>query len=328
VPPGSQDRLPLFGLIPGIDKPACRIVQSAAMMKHRNEDRAFALFDAIFDAGGNCYDTAHIYGQGDSERTLGRWIRSRNVRAQIVLIDKGAHPDGDRPRVNPADITRDLLLSLERLQTDHIDLYLLHRDDPAVPVGPIVEALHSHYQSGLIRAFGGSNWTTERLAAANAFAARHGLRPFVASSPHFSLAQQVAPPWPGCVSIATAADSPARAWYRQHDVALICWSVLAGGWLSGRLTEANQTDFDAQIFMPTYTSDANWQRLRRARQLAGERGLSVAQVALAFVLSQPERPFAVLAAQTATEFREALAAIHVTLTDRDRDWLEHGDAAP
>jgi aryl-alcohol dehydrogenase-like predicted oxidoreductase len=314
----------VFGRIPGIDKPVCRIVQSATMMKQRNEDRAFALFDAVFEAGGNCYDTAHIYGKGDSERTLGRWITSRNVRAQIVLIDKGAHPDGDRPRVTPADITRDLQLSLERLQTDHIDLYLLHRDDPAVPVGPIIEVLHSHCQSGLIRAFGGSNWTTERLAAANAFAARHGLRPFVASSPHFSLARQVAPPWPGCVSI--AADRLARAWHQQHHVALICWSVLAGGWLSGRLTEANQADFDAELFMPTYRSDANWQRLRRARQLAGERGLSVAQIALAFVLSQPERPYAVLAAQTATEFREAMAAAYVTLTDRDRDWLEHGDA--
>lgn len=295
------------------------------MMKQRDEDRAFALFDAVLEAGGNCYDTAHIYGRGDSERTLGRWIRSRNVRAQIVLIDKGAHPDGSRPRVNPADITHDLMLSLERLQTDHIDLYLLHRDDPAVPVGPIVEILHSHWQSGLIRAFGGSNWTTARLAAANAFATRHGLRPFVASSPHFSLARQVAPPWPGCVSI--AADQAARAWYRQHDVALICWSVLAGGWLSGRLTEANQADFDAELFMRTYTSDANWQRLRRARQLADERGLSVAQVALAFVLSRAERPFVVLAAQTASEFRSALAAFDVTLTDRDRDWLEHGAGA-
>jgi aryl-alcohol dehydrogenase-like predicted oxidoreductase len=318
----------LHGRIPGIDKPACRIVQSATMMKSRNEDHAFALFDAIFEDGGNCYDTAHIYGRGDSERTLGRWLRSRGVREQIVLIDKGAHPDGDRPRVTPADITADLLLSLDRLRTGYIDLYLLHRDDPTVPVGPIVETLHSHYAAGLIRAFGGSNWTTERLAAANSYAASHGLRPFVASSPHFSLAQQVVPPWPGCLSIATPADGPARAWYRRHDVVLICWSVLAGGWLSGRVTEANQAGFKAQIFMPVYTSDANWQRLRRARQLAHERTLSVAQVALAFVLSQPERPFAVLAAQTATEFREALAAVHVTLSERDRAWLERGEAAP
>src|SRR5690606_6316038 len=118
------------------------------------------------------------------------------LRDKVVIVGKGAHLNRDRRRVTPWDITSDLYDSLARFQTDCIDLYLLHRDDPDFPVGPIVEVLNEHLRAGRIGAFGASNWTVERIQAANAYAAEHGLEPFVASSPNLSLADQIKEPWP------------------------------------------------------------------------------------------------------------------------------------
>src|SRR5690606_27782491 len=126
----------------------------------------------------------------------------------------------------PYDITADLFDSLARMQTDYIDIYLLHRDDPDVPVGPIVEILNEHHQAGRIHAFGGSNWSHERIREANEYAAAHGLTPFVASSPNFSLAEQIQEPWAGCLSIGGRKGAAARDWYRQNQIALFTWSSL------------------------------------------------------------------------------------------------------
>src|SRR5437660_3499940 len=190
-----------YGSVPGIDKPISRLVEGTVMIESAKLAESFALLDGVFELGCTTFDTAHVYGSGDNERTVGRWIRERGLREKIVLIGKGAHPNSDRQRVTPWDISSDLYDSLARLQTDYIDLYLLHRDNPAVAVGPIVEVLNEHLAAGRIRAFGGSNWTPERLQQANTYAIEHGLTPFAASSPNFSLADQVQPPWAGCLSI-------------------------------------------------------------------------------------------------------------------------------
>src|SRR5215510_6928430 len=113
--------------------------------------RAAELLDKFLEAGGNNVDTAHIYGFGDSEKTLGKWIHESGRRNDLVLITKGCHPAVNREdifgspwisRLTPEAIQADLSESLERLQTDCIDLYLLHRDDESVPVGPIIERLN------------------------------------------------------------------------------------------------------------------------------------------------------------------------------------------
>src|SRR5690606_21816246 len=119
-----------------------RIVQGTVMISPDDQDAANDLLDAVYEHGGRTIDTAHGYGGGKSERALGAWLASRGVRDEIVILGKGAHPYDGRKRVTPEDITSDLHESLERMGIDVIDLYVLHRDDPDLPVGPIVEILN------------------------------------------------------------------------------------------------------------------------------------------------------------------------------------------
>jgi aryl-alcohol dehydrogenase-like predicted oxidoreductase len=319
-----------YGRVPGVDKPVARIVQGTVMIRSEEEgqeERSLALLDEVFAQGGTTFDTAHQYGGGDCERTLGRWVRDRGLREEVVVIGKGAHHNEDRKRVTPFDITADIYDSLARLDFGHIDLYLLHRDDPSVPVGPIVEVLNEHKEEGRIHAFGGSNWRPERLREANDYARENGLTPMVASSPNLSLAVQVEEPWPDCVSISGHKED--RRWYEETRMPLFTWSSLAGGFFSGRFTRDNLDAFEAyldRICVETYCYEENFGRLDRAGVLASEKGLTVPQVALAYVLAQPLEVFALVGCNTAEEFRANVEAGAVVLTPEEIAWLENGDA--
>ncbi len=314
-----------YGSVPGIDKPVSRLVQGTVMISSQELDRSFALLDGIFAQGCNTFDTAHQYGNGDSERVLGRWIEARGLRDKVVIITKGAHHNHDRRRVTPWDITSDLYDSLARLRTDSIDLYLLHRDDPTVPVEPIVEVLNAHLSAGRIKAFGGSNWSVERLMEANKYARANNLTPFAVSSPNLSLAEMVEEPWPGCVSIGGARGRKARAWYQATQMPVFAWSSLAGGFFSGRFTRDNLATMTHpldKVCVHAYCYEQNFKRLDRAQALARQRGLTTAQVALAYVLSQPLNVFALVGCNTVAEFAENLAASEIKLTSEELAQLE------
>jgi len=314
-----------YGTIPGIAKPVSRLVQGSIMISSSNVPECFYLLDSILDMGCNTFDTAHVYGSGDNERTFGRWLRERGNRDKVNIIGKGAHLSQDRKRVTPWDITSDIYDSLARFKIDHIDIYLLHRDDPDFPVGPIVETLHEHKKAGRILAYGGSNWSHERVAEANAYAAAHGLDPFVASSPNFTLAVQNQPPWEGCISISAADAKPARDYYANLNMPLFTWSSLAGGFFSGRLRRDNLESFETyldKLAVTTYASEENFRRLDRVQQLADEKGLSIPQVATAYVMSYPLNIFALVGCQTADEFKANMAASEIRLTAAEMAWLE------
>jgi aryl-alcohol dehydrogenase-like predicted oxidoreductase len=147
--------------IGGLKKPVSVVGlgTSTAAFSPENSDKAADLLEAFLDAGGNCIDTAHIYGFGNSERALGRWFAETGRRNEVVLITKGCHPVVDPddvfakpwlPRVTPEAIHADLGESLDRLQTDQIELYLLHRDDESQAVGPLIEALNEEQERGRI----------------------------------------------------------------------------------------------------------------------------------------------------------------------------------
>lgn len=321
----SEQRI-RYGQVPGIAKPVARIVQGATMIGDPlNDAQSFALLDGAFALGGNTIDTAHGYNAGESERVIGRWMRGRGVRDQIVLISKGAHPNRDRRRLTPFDITSDLYDSLARLQTDYLDLYFLHRDDPAAPVEPVIEVLNEHRRAGRLRAFGCSNWGSHRIRAANLYARANGLEPFVASSPQFSLAEQVQEPWPNCITISGAAGEAERSWYAREGMALFAWSPLAGGFFSGRFRRDNLETFEREldrVCIRAYASEANFKRLDRVRIVAEERGLTVAQVALAYVMNQPMNLFAVVGPSGAERFRANVEAGAIRLTAQEMAWLD------
>jgi aryl-alcohol dehydrogenase-like predicted oxidoreductase len=232
-------------------------------------------------------------------------MADRGLREQVVIISKGCHHNADRRRVTPFDLASDLHDSLARLRTDYIDVYLLHRDDSDVPVGPVVEAFNEHLQAGRIRAFGGSNWTHQRIAEANAYAWAHGLTPFTASSPNYGLADQIADPWgPGCVSISGPTNRGARAWYGANGMPVMAYSSLARGLFSGRITAEN------------------FERLRRALLLAEEKGASVPQIVLGFMFASPLDVFPIVGAANGDEFRENVEAFDLALTAEERAWLD------
>jgi aryl-alcohol dehydrogenase-like predicted oxidoreductase len=314
-----------YGNVPGIDKPISRLVQGTIMIRSEREAECFALLDAVLEMGCTTFDTAHGYGGGDVERTVGKWVRERGVRDEIVIIGKGAHHNQDRQRVTPFDITADIHDSLARFGFDFIDLYLLHRDDPSQPVGPIVETLNEHKAAGRIGVFGGSNWSIARLEEANAYAAARGLEGFTASSPNFSLAEQAKPPWPNCITLSGPQAAADRAWYEANRMPLFTWSSLAGGFFSGRFRRDNLDEFDSyldKLCVETYCFEDNFRRLDRVMELAEAKGMSIPQIATAYVLSVPLNIFALVGCWTPDEFRENLAAAQVKLTPVEIAWLE------
>ena len=311
-----------FGTVAGIDKPVSRVVMGTMIITAREMDRSLALLDAAVAEGYNALDGAHIYGGGESERAMGQWMQSRNCREQVVVITKGCHPNGDRARVTPFDLAADLHDSLARLKTGYIDLYMLHRDNPAVPVGEIVDALNEQLRAGRIRAFAGSNWSHERLAEGNAYARRRGLPGFAASSPNYSLAIAFDAAWTGCTSARGPGAVGAEEWYRTTQTPLFAWSSLARGLFSGRTDRTNaETTMDAGG-RRAFAYEENFKRLDRANLLAKEKGCTVTQIALAWIMTGPLNVYALTGAASREECRANAAALEIPLTARERDWLD------
>lgn len=314
-----------YGTVQGVDKPIARLVQGTVMLSSKELERSLQLLDEVFEAGGSAFDLAHHYGSGDCERVMGKWLDARGVRDQVVILTKGAHHSMDRRRVTPFDITADLFDSLARLKTDHVDLYVLHRDDPNAPVGPIVEILNQHQRAGRIRAFGGSNWSIERIQAANEYARAHGLVPFAVSSPHFSLAEQVQAPWDGCVTISGPSHATERAWYQTTQMPVFAWSSIANGFLAGKFDPHDRKAFAEHLdasSVKAYFSDDNFERLARAAQLAQQKDFTIPQIAMAYVLNQPLNLFALVGSQSGAEFQANLVALETKLTNQEMDWLD------
>lgn len=268
------------------------------------------LLDRYVELGGNVIDTARSYG---SEETVGRWLAGSGVRRDaLVLITKGAHPPLDdyaRSRVSPEAIDEDLARSIDALGVDTIDLYFLHRDDPSVAVGPLLEALERHRLAGRIRSYGASNWSIARLEDAERYARDHGLAGFVASSPHLSLAVPAEPAWPGGVSIADAAS---RAWHAGSQLAVFAWSALSRGWFADEQTfDVNWSAADARR---VYDTPHNRERRERARRLGAELGLATTSVALAWIFHQPFPAWAVVGPHTTGELEASAVAAAVELT--------------
>jgi aryl-alcohol dehydrogenase-like predicted oxidoreductase len=302
--------------IDGLDKPVSQLIMGSDYFSPDVYELVCRNLDNFTAIGGNTIDTAFGYSGGKSEMAIGMWIEERGNRDQIRVWTKGAGPSEDAIyRVNPKVIREELEISLERLRTDYVDLYALHRDDPGLPVGPIVEVLNALVEEGKIGAFGGSNWTWQRLEEANRYAASHGLRGFSFSSPNLSLAKAQEPYWVTCVS----ADEEMLSWHERTGMPLLSWSSQARGFFTGRFTPEDRSDAD---LVRVFYNDGNWERYRRAEQLAGEKHVNTIQIALAYVLNQPFRCGAIIGPRNEQEMNSCHQATTIELSREELDWLD------
>lgn len=310
--------------LPQVDKPISRLALGCSGGAFSSGGEVSELIEAALAAGINCLDTAREYG--GSEAAIGRWLKGSGNRERVVIASKCCHPAyAFLPRVGKQQAADDLHRSLEALGTDRIDIYFLHRDNPAVPVGAIVDFLNAFREEGKIGAFGGSNWSARRIAEANAYAERHGLTGFTVSSPHYSLGVQRHDPWGnGCRTVTGPKHAAERDFYRQTRLPLFAWSSLSGGVLSGKL----KGDEGGKVFSTFgfntwwgYGSRDNLERLRRCERLAKEKEATVSQIALAWLLTDELLTVPIIGVKNPNRLAENVGALEIALTPKERAWL-------
>jgi predicted dehydrogenase/aryl-alcohol dehydrogenase-like predicted oxidoreductase len=307
--PRPEERRMSYIEVDGVSEPLSRLVLGTMVMQPGQLSLTDELMDGFVAAGGTTIDTARIYG---TESVVGLWLQLSGIRDRLVVIGKGCGPG----RVRPEYLAEELQQSLEAMRLEYFDLYLLHRDDPNVPVGELIDALNEHARAGRIRAFGASNWTTRRLREANAYAEANGLLGFVVSSPNLSLATQNEEAWPGTVSIS---DQPQELrWYKAEQLPVLSWSSQARGFFTARTHPEDRSDSE---LVRVWYSDANWERKRRAAELGARLGATANQVALAWVLHQPFPTAALIGPATAEEAQDSYGALRLELTAEQVAWL-------
>ncbi|MCO4319352.1 aldo/keto reductase [Phyllobacterium sp. 21LDTY02-6] len=298
--------------LPGFAKPLAAAALGFEFFS--NFASASLTLDAYYEAGGNVFDTAYIYAGGKTESIFGDWHSSRKVpRDDIVVIGKGAHS----PLCYPDVIAKQLDRTLERLKTDYVDLYFMHRDNPDIPVGEFVDAMDAEARRGRIRGFfGGSNWTRERMDEAISYANANGKTAPAALSNNFSLAEMLDPIWDGCVA---ASDAEWKEWLNARQIPNFAWSSQGRGFFTDKAGRDKRDD--AEIVRVWY-SDRNFDRRDRAIQLAKDHGCSPIQIALAYVVCQPLPVIPLIGPRTVAELEDSLAALQIRLSDDEVRWLE------
>lgn len=320
--------LPPYAAVEGLDKPVSRLFFGTAIPPMLMGKDAHTLLDSMFARGITAFDCARGYGM--AERSLGNWVKARNNREKVVLLTKCGNVNlQGRVHIDREVMEKELETSLKTLQTDYVDIFLLHRDDPNTPVSEIIDTLNDLKKLGKIRVFGCSNWTHQRIAEANAYAKDNGLQGFTVSSPNYGLAEQVGDPWGGsCVTVSGKANEDARAWYAENQMPVLAYSSLARGFFSGRFCSFDY-DTAKKVLDPAgqkgYLYPVNMQRLQRAEQLAREKGCSVAQIAMRYIFASPMQVFALVSTQNASRMLENIEAANHPLTAEEAAWLENGN---
>ena len=315
VTPGVLPKgLPVMPLqqISGVESALSRLVMGCD--NQMNIGDGALVWDAFWEAGGNVFDTAHIYGNGLHERVLGQWMASRGVADSAVVVVKGAHS----PYCTPRGIGIELEESLSRLKLARAPIYIMHRDNPDVPVGEFVDALDELHQQGQVGVVGGSNWTPERLREARDYAQRHDKVMMSVLNNNLSLAVMQKPVWPGCIS---SNDVSSLEWLAQEQITHFSWSSQARGYfldeaLRGRLPHSTSP-------LRCFDSVENQERRTRTTTLAARQGqkYSANDVALAWVLHQAFPSFALIGPRSAGELVSTIKALDINLEASDVSWL-------
>lgn len=272
------------------------------------QDEATALVDVALEAGINLIDTADMYGAGESEDMVGKAVAGR--RDDIVLATKATMPMGDG-RNHRGSSRRWLVTALEdslrRLGVDHVDLYQIHRWDPATSDEETLSALTDLQRAGKIRYFGSSTFPAHRIVQAQWAAREHHLGRYVTEQPGYSILQR-------------GVETHVLPVTEEYGLGVLAWSPLASGWLSGAIRAGRQITTSRSAFMPERFDTAlpaNRARLdavEKLAALASEAGLTMVQLALGFVTAHPAVTAALIGPRTLDHLRTHLAAADTVLT--------------
>lgn len=276
--------------------------------------RAIQCVHTALDNGITLFDTANQYGAGEAERILGEALKPY-PRDRYLIATKLFFPVGDEPDhgLSAAQIQKQLERSLQRLDTDFIDLYQCHRFDKETPLEETLEALDKAVRAGKVRAIGFSEWTAEQIDAAAAVSGASGLTPFVSSQPQYSMLWRKPE--------ASVFGSCAR-----HGIGNLAFSPLAHGVLSGKYVPgqpppagSRAANEQMNMFMETagrhYRSDFVIGAVAQLKPIATELGLSMTQMALAWVLRRPEVTSAIIGASRPEQILDNIGAVGVTLPE-------------
>jgi aryl-alcohol dehydrogenase-like predicted oxidoreductase len=280
-----------------------------------DHDESVRVIDAALDAGINLVDTADVYSSGESETIVGKAIKGR--RDEVVLATKFCLPMGDDPNRSGGSrrwIIRAVEDSLRRLDTDHIDLYQMHRPDPATHVDESLSALSDLVHVGKVRAIGSSTFPVELTVEAQWAAERRGHERFLTEQPRYSILNRVN----------EAAVLPTA---RRYCMGVLTYGPLSSGWLSGRADPTRghrSAGAGARVFdLDLPANRAKLDVVRQLSELASEAGLALPHMATAFVLAHPAVSAVVLGPRTMEQLESLLAGAGTVL---DGDLLDRIDA--
>ncbi|MDL2307241.1 aldo/keto reductase [Desulfovibrio sp. OttesenSCG-928-C06] len=310
--------------IKGLRTPVSLLILGTAWMNKYTPDAACAAaLDAYIEAGGNMLDTGRFYSGGYTEKFLTRWLDANGMRKQLLFSSKCCHHFVDEDnkhflepnRVRPEYITEDLDFSLERMKLDHFDIFMMHRDNEAVPVPELIDVLEEQARKGKISAYGLSNWSLPRLQEAMDYCAAKGYQGISTTSPSYSLAQIRKPRWVGCAYL----TEEEALWHRGKDLTMIPWASQGGGFFAEAFSRENApADYAEAYFTPD-----NFEKLERAKALAAKigNGCTAVNIALAYVLSQNIPLAPIVGPRTPAEVKSCTDFLDLRL-DRDQiGWL-------
>jgi len=276
-----------------------------------DEPQSQAILDAYTGAGGNFIDTANSYlvEHGRSETIIGRWIAARNNRDQVVLATKVGGGRGALRNLRADTIEHEAHASLERLQTDRIDLYYAHVDDEETPLEESLHALDALVEAGTVRYIAASNYSAERLSAALDFQRTHGLAEFVVLQPHYNLVER---------DFERTLLPIAEAW----DLAVLPYFALAKGFLTGKYRPGGEAvESQRAEAARAYLDSGGAAVLEALDEVAAAHETAVATVALAWLLAQPRVVAPIASARTTEQLEQILPAATLKLTHAEVDRL-------
>ena len=280
----------------------------ATQVGNPDPEDSIRIIHQALDAGINLIDTADAYG--DSEEVVGRALKGR--RDNVVLTTKVGRPMGTDPNQQGASrrwIMTAVEGSLRRLQTDHIDVYQIHRPDPGTDIGETLSTLTNLVRSGKIRAFGSSAMPASSLVEAHWVAERHGLERFRTEQPPYSILNR-------------SIEREVLPVAQRYGMGVLAWGPLGQGMLTGRVRRGQDNDVIRAKFLTAFNDERRLDAVEELIPLAEEAGLSMPHLAMAFAISHPGVTTALLGARTMEQFDDLLAGVDVVLSDDVLDRID------